>query len=262
MLRLKPRSDSTQRLWGFEIDIDPQPSLMSWGVDAEGNDTAWLWFEGLHDELRIESRSEVETLQEDPFDFILADRGGHKVPMVYPGELEGILAPYMGSGENNPGELMQEFLNEVKKKSDGLILNYLTVLVRYIKENLEHKERKDGMPLGPEETLACKTGACRDFAMLYIEACRRVGIAARFVSGYVWGYGAEQEHNLHAWAEVYLPGGGWRGYDPTLGLAVTDTHIAVASGPVAEKGSPVTGSYRRNNVGATLDYNIDISRVD
>ena len=89
-----------------------------------------------------------------------------------------------------------------------------------------------------------RQGACRDFAVLFIDACRCVGLAARFVSGYQDAYRSMGKRDLHAWAEVYLPGAGWRGYDPTRGLAVADHHVAVAAAADPQNAAPVTATYR------------------
>ncbi|MFM7576061.1 MAG: transglutaminase-like domain-containing protein, partial [Microcystaceae cyanobacterium] len=86
-----------------------------------------------------------------------------------------------------------------------------------------------------------KRGSCRDLTILFMEVCRTMGLAARFVSGYQEGDQATEDWELHAWAEVYLPGGGWRGYDPTHGLAVSDRHIALVASPNPQDCAPVTG---------------------
>lgn len=111
----------------------------------------------------------------------------------------------------------------------------------------------------PEETLSRMKGTCRDFVVLFAEACRSLGFAARFVSGYTQGDLDNAENYLHAWAEVYLPGGGWRGYDPTLGLAVADQHIALTSGASPLQAAPVSGSFRGTEATATIKYNLTIS---
>jgi transglutaminase-like putative cysteine protease len=114
----------------------------------------------------------------------------------------------------------------------------------------------------PGETLAGRSGACRDTAMLYVEACRSQGLAARFVSGYSMHHPPEvTEQELHAWAEVYLPGAGWRAYDPSLGLAVADGHVALAAAPDHRLAAPVSGSYRGTGVGSAMDYRVALQAV-
>jgi transglutaminase-like putative cysteine protease len=93
--------------------------------------------------------------------------------------------------------------------------------------------------------------------MLYVAACRSLGLAARFVSGYSMHHPPEvTEHELHAWAEVYLPGAGWRGYDPSLGLAVADGHLVLAAAPDHRLAAAVNGRYRGTGVGSQLEYRV------
>ncbi len=105
---------------------------------------------------------------------------------------------------------------------------------------------------------ARKEGSCRDLAVLFIETCRSVGIAARFVSGYHTVQPWQGARQLHAWAEIFLPGAGWRGYDPSQGLAVADQHIAIAAGATPQLAAPVTGSFRGNGVQSSFTAEIEI----
>ena len=98
--------------------------------------------------------------------------------------------------------------------------------------------------------------------MLFIDCCRVVGLAARFVSGYQEGDPETIKREMHAWPEVYLPFAGWRGFDPTHGLAVRDTHIALASAPGPTGAAPISGTFRGSEASATLTHEIDIARID
>ena len=104
----------------------------------------------------------------------------------------------------------------------------------------------------PRVTLEKGQGACRDLAVLFVAACRALGFGARFVSGYHQGHSEPMRRDLHAWAEVYLPGGGWRGYDPSLGLAVADRHVAVAAGTRPDQAAPISGSFRGTGVSSRM----------
>ncbi len=119
--------------------------------------------------------------------------------------------------------------------------------------------REEGLPKRPSETLASQEGACRDLTVLYLDLCRWQGLAARFVSGYWRGGKASERRYLHAWAEVYLPGAGWRGFDPSSGLAVGDDHIAVAASPDPDGAAPVFGTYGGGDIQAALEWHL---RVD
>lgn len=112
--------------------------------------------------------------------------------------------------------------------------------------------------LPPDVVLSQGAGACRDLSVLFLAACRHVGLPARFVSGYHEGPPERGERELHAWAETYLPGGGWRGFDPSLGLAVADRHVAVAAAPDPRGAAPVAGTFRGPGRLVRLDHAIDL----
>ena len=137
---------------------------------------------------------------------------------------------------------------------------FLTLLAEEIYRRLEYMLREHGDPWTPEETLINGKGSCRDSAMLFIDICRSVGIDARFVSGYCISDAAEGG-DMHAWAEVYLPGAGWRGFDPSRGLSVNDDYIAVAAGQLSQDAAPTFGSFRGEAV-SSMDAEISISVVD
>jgi transglutaminase-like putative cysteine protease len=142
---------------------------------------------------------------------------------------------------------------------EGSTTAFLMELAHGMHHGFHHVGRPDGDPQPAAETLATRTGACRDTAMLYVEACRSQGLAARFVSGYSIHHPPEvSEHELHAWAEVYVPGGGWRAYDPSLGLAVADGHVPLAAAPDHRLAAAVSGSYRGTGVDSAMTYAIQV----
>lgn len=118
--------------------------------------------------------------------------------------------------------------------------------------------RPNGDAYEPAVTLKRGQGACRDLTVLFMEACRSVGLSARFVSGYAEGLSTRDDGELHAWAEIYLPGAGWRGFDPTLGLAVADRHVAIAASPIPVGAAPVSGSFRADSATAGLSYEVSV----
>jgi transglutaminase-like putative cysteine protease len=134
-----------------------------------------------------------------------------------------------------------EFVREI---GEAETLPFLTALNRRLFEAFRHVIRDDGPANPPEVTLREREGTCRDLAVLFCSACRSVGIAARFVSGYESGAVFDTQAQMHAWAEVYLMGGGWRGYDPSQGLAVSTGHVAVAAAADPRLAAPISGSYR------------------
>jgi transglutaminase-like putative cysteine protease len=145
----------------------------------------------------------------------------------------------------------------------GGATDFLVHLAATIHREFHHIGRPDGEALPPSQTLALRSGACRDTALLYVAACRSQGLAARFVSGYSMHHPPEvSEHELHAWAEVYVPGGGWRGYDPSLGLAVADGHVVLAAAPDPRLAAPFSGHYRGTGVGSQFVYQVELHAVD
>ena len=133
---------------------------------------------------------------------------------------------------------------------------FLMELAGRICRGLRPIARAEGPPLAAGETLSAGEGACRDFAVLFCSACRSVGLAARFVSGYELEAARDPGRaSMHAWAEVYLPGGGWRGFDPSQGLAVGLSHVAVAAARDPEMATPIAGSYRGSEA-STMETSI------
>lgn len=257
-LRLQPRGDSAQRLTHFALAVSPVPAGSSPCVELDGNAAVRLWFEGEHRHLEVTAESRVETAARNPFDFFL-DPGAVQVPMQVDEHLRPGLAPYL-DGEGVPGEVAA-LAEEVLRGAGGHTLTFLSDLNLHLYQGFTQIVRPDGDPLPPEQTLARREGACRDLAALFMAACRRVGIPARFVSGYQADPPQEEQHDLHAWAEVYLPGAGWRGYDPTRGLLVTDRHVVLAAGPSHDLARPTQGTFRGTGVRSRLEAQISIQNT-
>ena len=121
---------------------------------------------------------------------------------------------------------------------------FLMRLVKTIHEEFDYQQREDGHPYSPEYFFTKKNGSCRDFTVFAMALCRELGIASRYVSGYFFSESENEPDILHAWMEVYLPGGGWRGYDPTHGLACYNHHIPLCASHLPQETLPVIGSYR------------------
>jgi transglutaminase-like putative cysteine protease len=138
------------------------------------------------------------------------------------------------------------------------LVPFLTRLATTICDRFKLVRRETGGPWPAVTTMEQRQGACRDLAVLYMDACRCVGLAARFVSGYQDAYRNMGKRDLHAWAEVYLPGAGWRGYDPTRGLAVAEHHVAVAAAADPQFAAPVTATYRGTDVDAEMHTEVSI----
>lgn len=261
IIRLTPRSDPSQRLTDFRIEITPEPAGISQYLDAEGNSVVKAWFEGLADTLVLQSRFLARTLRNNPFGFLLDREADYRLPLVYDGAEAAALKRFCANGRK-AGAAAANYTQDVMEVARGETLRFLYGLNQRIYEEFRIVVRKKGAAYSPEETLSRREVACRDVANLFVECARVVGLAARFVSGYQEGDPDREDRHLHAWAEVYLPGAGWIGYDPTHGLAVADGHVAVAAAPKPAGAAPLSGTFRGTGVEATMQSSltIDVTR--
>jgi transglutaminase-like putative cysteine protease len=240
-VRLRPRPDGGFRELGYSLLVDPAPVLRKECLDAEGNLVTRMWFEAATRHLRIVSRITVDTLETDPFGLVL-DAAYRSLPVDYPDDEAGALARYRET--RNPESSIRALADETSARAAGDPLAFLAVLNDWIHREIEREIRDDGAAQSPAETLARRRGACRDQTVLFASACRVAGFAARFVSGYQDCPAlATTERHLHAWPEVYVPGCGWSGLDPTRGTAAGATHVPIAAAREPAGAMPVEGSY-------------------
>ncbi|MGH2760629.1 MAG: transglutaminase family protein [Actinomycetota bacterium] len=252
VIRLRPRSDPRQAIHRFSLRISPEPDGVTEGMDVYGNDVAWAWFSGTHTSLEIITSFSVETLRDNPYDFVVPSLEAATIPPEYPDADRPALIPYTQPVDGSPGMLAKEIAASV----DGNVVAFLREMASRIHATHEFVYRPDGDPWPPAVTLGASQGSCRDLAWLFVEACRTLGIAARFVSGYV----ADEPtglRELHAWGAAYVPGAGWRGYDPALGLAVTDRHVTLAAAATPAGAAPVDGRFRGSGT-AEMTSTIDL----
>jgi transglutaminase-like putative cysteine protease len=260
-LRLTPRQDASQRLLRHHLVIAPSPAGLTPVVEPDGTDATVAWFDRTHQVMTIEMEAIVETLRDNPFDWIVTDPRARTLPASYSEGESQSLAPCVGAKDNN--DTVHAWAQTLANDVQGDTAAFLSHLADHIHHGFEHVGRPDGAPFTPLETLQQRRGACRDTAMLFVEACRGLGLASRFVSGYSMHHPPEvSEHELHAWAEVYLPGAGWRGYDPSLGLAVADGHVVLAATPDHRLAAPVSGHYRGTGTSSEMRYDLTVRAAD
>jgi transglutaminase-like putative cysteine protease len=255
--RLRPRSDGFQRLLSYRLDVQPKPTLLSETLDAEGNPVAHAWFSGTTESLELRVSFEAETFKENPFDYLLLGRGVEPLPLRYRPEELPILAACLDSQPSHDGPVSR-FAGAVADGVNAQLLPFLSELCRQLHQQIAVFIRDEGEPLPAERTLRERRGACRDVTVLFMACCRSLGIATRFVSGYQHGDNEAERRYMHAWAEAYIPGGGWRGYDPTHGLAVADGHIAVAASARPELTAPTSGSFRGTDISSKMQTQLVI----
>ena len=257
IFRLRPRMTNAQRLLAFDLQIAPTPAGTTECLDQDGNLALNAWFSASTSELSVESRFTVETLQTNPFDYVLTG-DSLNLPLWYREPLCPALAPYRSDA--HVAESVKEFAKSVAASAQSNTLTFLTSLSRKIFQSCRQVVRPYGAPWPSDQTLKSGEGSCRDLAVLFCDACRVMGIAARFVSGYECASAGRQDSYMHAWAEVYVPVIGWRGYDPSRGLAVSNGHIAVAAGFDHDLASPVAGWYSggaQSQMEASLRLQVD-----
>jgi transglutaminase-like putative cysteine protease len=252
ILRLTPRSDGQQRLQSLELQILPEPLGQSAVSDFEGNGAVKIWFAPQREsELVVTVRSQVETLCTNPFNYLL-EPWAQQLPFNYPASVLNQIQPYLvGSPWRSSVDAeVAALAQEVSQAVNGNVSQFLTVLNQRIFGSCDYIFRELGAPFPAGYTWKHQRGSCRDLTVLFMEACRSVGLAARFVSGYqcLTDTPPEDGFHLHAWAEVYLPGAGWRGFDPTQGAgAVADRYIALVASVYPGDTMPVVGAFSQGN---------------
>ena len=242
-LRLRPLESHSLRIEASSLAISPAHSLR-WYRDALGNSVAQVVFSEAAATLRIESELTIALYEDAPLDFILEEYAVG-FPFAYAAGEQIDLAPYCQSVYFDERALVRDWLDGAGLRLRPLeTFALLARLNALISTTFAYQVREAEGVQSPATTLAAGTGSCRDFAALFIEACRYLGLAARFVSGYLHMPDDESGNAAtHAWAEVYLPGPGWKGFDPTSGVVTGNQHIPVAVARHPEAVPPVSGSY-------------------
>ena len=241
-LLLRPREGPELRIESSSLQISPTAQLR-WFRDVYDNAVAIASFAEPAGQLAIICESIVEQFDETPLDFMVADSAVN-YPFQYDIESLQVLHPYL---EPTAGDqtALRAWVSQYWHQGEQLqTYGLLDRLCNAIKQTMRYQVREEPGVQSPAETLARGTGSCRDFANLFMQAARHLGLAARFVSGYLNApYADGRAGSTHAWAEVYLPGAGWKGFDPTSGEIAGSRHIAVAVARLPEVVSPVTGAF-------------------
>ncbi len=267
VVRLRPAPHSRTRILSYSLKVSPTDHFVNWQQDPHGNWLARLLFNDRTDHLSIEVDLVAEMAVLNPFDFFV-ESSAETWPFVYAAALRKELLPFLET--EDPGPLMTGLVESIGRTPVPTI-DFIVGLNQRLRKLVGYVIRMEPGIQSCEETLAGRSGSCRDTAWLLVQLLRQLGLAARFVSGYLIQLKADQAAldgpsgtdadftDLHAWAEVFLPGAGWIGLDPTSGLLAGEGHIPLAATPDPGNAAPVTGTL--DPAETTFDYAMSIERI-
>jgi transglutaminase-like putative cysteine protease len=245
-LYLRPRESPLHRLRSFRCNITPHARLIT-TLDAHDNTLVWAHFWERAPALNIRTEFEIETLDTNPFDFLLKLPAA-KLPLAYEAEDAFALAPYLAPPFGETQQVLRRWLAQHLPEAPAETVPFLAAVNSLLQQSITYVRREEDGIQPSAETLALGSGSCRDSAVLLVELCRTLGLAARFVSGYLYDPPPDDKPDplagaMHAWVEVYLPGAGWKGLDPTRGIFCDDAFVPVAHAAQADTVNPIHGNY-------------------
>ncbi|UBM58161.1 transglutaminase family protein [Marinilongibacter aquaticus] len=250
VIRLKPAVHSRTPISAYSLKVFPENHFINWQQDPFGNFLARVVFPEKIEKLHVEVEVIADMIVINPFDFFVDDYAEH-FPFTYEKQLRKELSPYFEILEG--GENLEAFVDTFKAEKDIQIVDFLVNVNRRLNELVNYTIRLEPGIQTCEFTLSQASGSCRDSAWVLVQAFRRLGLAARFVSGYLVQLKADEKSldgpsgteedftDLHAWTEVFVPGAGWIGLDPTSGLLAGEGHIPLSCTPDPVSAAPITG---------------------
>jgi uncharacterized protein (DUF2126 family) len=267
VVRLRPAPHCRTPILAYSLRIEPEPHFINWQQDPFANHLARLVFPEKTSEFKVTVDLVAEMSVYNPFDFFL-EPGAETFPFAYSAELAHELAPYLVRAEATPR--FAALLKSIDLKEQRTI-DFLVGINQRLQKDIGYLIRMEPGVQTPEVTLTNASGSCRDSGWLMVQVLRHLGLAARFVSGYLIQLkpdvkaldgpsGTEVDFtDLHAWCEVYLPGAGWIGFDPTSGLMAGEGHIPVACTPEPSSAAPVSGAVDECEV--SFEHHMRITRI-
>jgi uncharacterized protein (DUF2126 family)/transglutaminase-like putative cysteine protease len=267
VVRLRPAPHSRTRILSYSMRVEPARHFTNWQQDPESNYLARVVFPEKTEALRIEVDLIAEMAVLNPFDFFLEPHA-EQFPFAYSAEEQNELAPYLKKAPASAR--FAEYLAAIPRVPVGTA-NFLVDLNGRLARDVRYLIRLEPGVQTPDETLSIASGSCRDSAWLLVQLLRNLGLAARFASGYLIQLAADVKSldgpagpsadfaDLHAWCEVYLPGAGWIGLDPTSGLLAGEGHIPLACTPEPQAAAPVSGLVETCVV--KFEHSLNVERV-
>lgn len=255
-IRLRPAPHARTPIHEYSLKVEPAKHFLNWQQDPFGNFVARYVFPEKARRLVIDVGLVVEMVTINPFDFFVEEYA-QDFPFEYPKQLHKELKPYFECTESGPR--LTQWLQQVSREPTRIV-DFLVALNQRLEKDIEYVVRMEPGVQTCEETLDLARGSCRDSAWLLVQILRHLGLAARFVSGYLVQLAPDQESldgpsgptadftDLHAWAEVFVPGAGWIGLDPTSGLFAGEGHIPLACTPDYVSAAAVTGAVEKSEV--------------
>jgi len=268
VIRLRPAPHSRTHILSYSLKVTPEEHFINWQQDPQGNFLARVVFPEKVSEFKVEVDLVAEMAVLNPFDFFLEEYAEH-FPFDYRDALAEELKPFMGDPVD-VGPAFDKYFAGIDTTPKHIV-TFLVELNQQLQEHIGYVIRMEPGVQTPEETLSSQKGSCRDSAWLLINILRKLGFAARFASGYLIQLVPDQKSldgpsgpeedftDLHAWAEVFLPGAGWIGLDPTSGLLAGEGHIPLACAPKPQSASPITGAL--DPVETEFDFHMEVNRV-
>ncbi|MBN8981747.1 MAG: transglutaminase family protein [Rhizobiales bacterium] len=268
VVRLRPAPHARTRVSAYSLKVSPEKHFVNWQQDPQGNWLARFVFPEPTREFKVEVDFIADMAVVNPFDFFV-EPYAEKFPFAYPPDLAAELAPYLVTEPVTP--LFADYLASIPRQAPNTV-NFLVELNAKLREKIKYIVRMEPGVWTPEETLKAGSGSCRDSAWLLIQTLRQLGLAARFVSGYLIQLVPDIDPldgpreveadftDLHAWAEVYLPGAGWIGFDVTSGMLTGEGHIPVAATPHYRTAAPITGGVSGGK--AEFGFEMNVRRIN
>ncbi|MEM6491807.1 MAG: transglutaminase family protein [Pseudomonadota bacterium] len=274
VIRLRPAPHTRTPIVSYSQTITPAGHFLNWQQDPFGNYQARAVFPDPIDHFEVAIDLVADMIAINPFDFFL-DEDAYYAPFSYAPDVAQDLAPYLatqavgGDFEAMADEARGEWLGARGKEQ--ATIDYLVALNLRVRERVDYVVRMEPGVQTPQQTLEIGRGSCRDSAWLLVNLLRHVGIAARFVSGYLIQLTADEKPidgpagpdadftDLHAWAEAFVPGAGWIGLDATSGLFASEGHIPLAATPIPSSAAPITGMHEPAEV--SFDFQMEVKRL-